>query len=37
MTNRSVKICAGDSPLIISSFVHTNVVPHIATVRNATK
>ena len=26
----------GDSPLIIKSFVHTNVVPHTATVRNAT-
>ena len=36
MMNRSGNICAGDSPLIISNFVHTNVVPHTATVKNAT-
>ena len=33
---RSVKICAGERPLIINSFVHTNVVPQMATVKNAT-
>ena len=36
MMKRSVKICAGERPLIISSFVHTNVVPQMATVKNAT-
>lgn len=37
MMKRSVNICAGDSPLIISSLVQTNVVPQMATVVNATR
>ena len=36
MMKRKVNICAGDNPLIINNFVHTKVVPHTATVRNAT-
>ena len=35
MMKRRVNICAGDNPLIINNFVHTKVVPHTATVRNA--
>ena len=34
---RSVKICAGESPCISRSFVHTNVVPQMAMVRKATR
>ena len=36
MQNLSVKICAGDNPFSISTFVDTKVVPHIATVVKAT-
>ena len=34
---RSVKISAGDSPLWSNIFVNTNVVPQMATVKNATR
>ena len=37
MMNRSVKICAADSPLSSNSFVNTKVEPQTATVRNATR
>ena len=36
MQNLRVKICAGDNPFSISTFVDTKVVPHIATVVKAT-
>ena len=37
MQKRRVKMCAGESSLSISTFVETKVVPHIATVMNATR
>ena len=37
MMKRSVKICAGDRPLVSSNLVNTKVLPHIATTTNAIK
>ena len=37
MRKRSVNICAGESPLSISTLVDTKVQPHIATVAKATR